>query len=918
MNNTPATLSAYQALNALDDAACIFEQLPLRPDGLRDYRYHFVNNAFRKLFDTGDLAGLSVRDNFPHEPESWYDDYDEVLSTGIPKRLVREALSQQMLLEMYVTMLEDGSGKYLMNTIRDITVERSREEALRESETNIRNLIMQAPVAMALLTGPELVVELINDTFIGLWGKDASVRGKPILEALPEMRGQAYPDILRNVYASGETYYGNEAPVLLYRRGQMEHCYFNFVNEPYRDASGRTTGIIVVAAEVTAQVVANRNMYQMLEKIRLAKEAAGLGMFDYDLVSGTLEWDTRCRELFGVSHTGPVNYEQDFLGGLHPGDRERLEAIVKDCFNKSKTDGVYDAEYRTIGRDDGRERWVRARGQVYFDQDNNPLRFIGSVLDITDSKHFEQEQQRVIDQLMISQANLRESNDSITRLNTRLAESETDFKRLVEKAPVAMLVFRGPDMVIDLVNEAMLSILGKGRSIIGRPLLEGLPEIKGAPAVEQLFQVYRTGKPSDGNEAAVPIFRDGEVRTCYFNFSYRPLLEQGKVVGVMDVAVEVTEQVIARKRLEGIVAEKTALEQDLRSNQRHLQGVLDTMAEGVIIVDDRAKVTYANAMAQRIIGRDENDLKERTYNDERWQNLKEDGTELPLEEHPIFVVLRTGKPVYDREIGIVRPGQDKLYISINAAPLVDEQQKITGGIVTFTDVTARRKILQQKDDFISVASHELKTPVTSLKASLQLLYRKKNDMPPEMLDRLLNQANKSLDKLSVLVDSLLNVNRISQGRFPVRATTFPAARLIEDCAQHIRNAGSHEIIVEGDLDAEITADEQLVDQVLINLLNNAAKYAPRSPRILVRVEKIPGEVKISVSDSGPGIPPDKVGQLFERYYQAGQDGSHLSGLGLGLYISSEIISKHGGRIGVDSEPGRGSTFWFTLPETFLR
>src|ERR1700750_257075 len=179
MNNPPA-LSAYQALNALDDAACIFEQLPLRPDGLRDYQYHFVNNAFKKLFGTGDLSGLSVRDNFPDEPESWYDDYDEVLLTGTAKRLIREAPSQQMLLEMYIRRLDGAGGKYLMNTMRDITVERSREEALRESqsrqkesETNIRSLIMQAPVAMALLTGPSLIIELVNDSFITLWGKDA-------------------------------------------------------------------------------------------------------------------------------------------------------------------------------------------------------------------------------------------------------------------------------------------------------------------------------------------------------------------------------------------------------------------------------------------------------------------------------------------------------------------------------------------------------------------------------------------------------------------------------------------------------------------------------------------------------------------------------------------------------------------------
>ncbi|MBS1504387.1 MAG: hypothetical protein JST32_20160, partial [Bacteroidetes bacterium] len=105
MSITPAEANI---LNALDEAACIFEQLPKRDDGLRDYQYVFVNTAFRRLFGTPDLAGFSVRDNFPNEPESWYDDYDEVLNTGVPKHFIREAPSQEMIIEMYVTRLEGG------------------------------------------------------------------------------------------------------------------------------------------------------------------------------------------------------------------------------------------------------------------------------------------------------------------------------------------------------------------------------------------------------------------------------------------------------------------------------------------------------------------------------------------------------------------------------------------------------------------------------------------------------------------------------------------------------------------------------------------------------------------------------------------------------------------------------------------
>ena len=517
------------------------------------------------------------------------------------------------------------------------------------------------------------------------------------------------------------------------------------------------------------------------------------------------------------------------------------------------------------------------------------------------------------DNLSIANRDLHLFNDSIIRLNERLLESETDFRRLVEQAPVAILVFRGADLIIDIVNNAMLQILGKDPGIIGYPLLQGLPEIEGAPAVNMLFEVYHTGKSFDGIEQPVPIMRNGILETRFFNFSYRPLLDNGKIIGVMDIAIEVTEQVLARKRLEQIILEKTDLEEVLRAKEQHLQSILDTMAEGVIIVDNRGKPVYANPMAQKITGLSESMLKNRIYNDEKWQNQRLDGSLLPLEDHPINITLRNGEALYDQEVAILLPSGQKIYISINAAPLVDNQNNITGGIATFTDVSHRRLILQQKDDFISVASHELKTPITSLVGSLQMLDLAKDNMSPHLASELIAQANRSVTKLRNLVNSLLNSNRIIQGRFPVNKKRFTLSHLIKECYEQISNLSVHKMVLTGDLALDVEADEQLIDQVMTNLMNNAVKYAPLSDEIVIHIQDLVNEAKVSITDFGPGIPKEKLPQLFDRYYQATQPQNGLSGLGLGLYISTEIIEKHMGRIGVESVLGHGSTFWFTLP-----
>ncbi|WP_207420666.1 ATP-binding protein [Desertivirga brevis] len=387
---------------------------------------------------------------------------------------------------------------------------------------------------------------------------------------------------------------------------------------------------------------------------------------------------------------------------------------------------------------------------------------------------------------------------------------------------------------------------------------------------------------------------------------YQQLLEE------KNKALEQARQVAyeLNSNLENLVNERT---RELYNNQERLSRILETMAEGVGIIDLSGKLTYANPMAQQILGLSQSAIQERTYHDPKWENLQIDGSPLPHEMHPMSITLRTGKPVHDFEIAVQPPGRERFYISINAAPLRDENGNITGGVGTFMDVTNRRKAIQQKDEFISVASHELKTPLTSLKASLQLLSRMKEKPDPVILPKLIDQSNKSLMKVSLLVDELLNATKLTEGHLQLQATQITLKALINDCCPHIRHEGSFELIEEGDLDLEVNADINKLEQVLVNLVNNAVKYAPESKQIRIRVAREGSFAKIMIIDRGRGVPPEKLPHLFDRYYRVDTGGHQYSGLGLGLYISNEIVKRHGGTMGVESELEKGSTFWFTLP-----
>jgi len=250
----------------------------------------------------------------------------------------------------------------------------------------------------------------------------------------------------------------------------------------------------------------------------------------------------------------------------------------------------------------------------------------------------------------------------------------------------------------------------------------------------------------------------------------------------------------------------------------------------------------------------------------------------------------------------------------------DNDNRATRFIGTVLDISMEKLLeestiesLRKKDEFISIASHELKTPITSLKASLQLLNRMKANPSPVMMDRLMDQSGKSVEKISRLIDDLLNVTSLNEGQLRLNKAPFTIAEMLNDCCTHIRVTEKYDLIVQGDEVLQINADEDRISQVVVNFVNNAVKYAPDVKEIYLGVEKLGDMARVSVKDGGPGVPAEKLPYLFDRYYRADYSGGQYSGLGLGLYICAEIIKRHGGEIGVDSELGKGSTFWFTVP-----
>ena len=252
--------------------------------------------------------------------------------------------------------------------------------------------------------------------------------------------------------------------------------------------------------------------------------------------------------------------------------------------------------------------------------------------------------------------------------------------------------------------------------------------------------------------------------------------------------------------------------------------------------------------------------------------------------------------------------------------LFKEQGK-TFGYTILEDINVMKTLEQErielearKDEFISVACHELKTPLTNIISNIQLLERqikKEENINPDTL-KMVVTANNNAKKLASLVSDLLDMTKIEQGDLLLKKSNFLISELIEGCCETYKYEGQV-LTVTGDLGIEVNADYLKIEQVLTNLLNNAFKYAPQSKEVIIHSERLPEHVKISVQDFGEGIPKEKLPDLFDIYYRADKEKRQISGLGLGLYICSRIVSHQGGTIGVESEVGQGSTFWFTIP-----
>lgn len=350
----------------------------------------------------------------------------------------------------------------------------------------------------------------------------------------------------------------------------------------------------------------------------------------------------------------------------------------------------------------------------------------------------------------------------------------------------------------------------------------------------------------------------------------------------------------------------------------YAEAIVETVREPLIILDENLQIKTAN----KAFFDDFKVTKKQTYNKLIF-DLGNGQWDIPELRKLLKEILPKNSHFEDFEVTHKFDDIGTRTMILNARRIVLEGHKTELILLAIEDSTQKKIIEKHKDDFIGVASHELKTPLTSVKLFIQLLQGHHKNTKDSKSIFMLDKVAKQIERMEQMMASFLNVYILQNGKLDLHKEYFSMDDLLKDILETYKySTDTHIIERKGKITKKIYADKERVSQVLINLISNAIKYSPKAKKVIVAAKSNGSNLTISVQDFGMGIPKEQQGMVFDRFFRAeGKKENKIEGLGLGLYISHEIVAEHKGKMWVESNVHRkglpagrqGSTFYFTLP-----
>ncbi|MUP44846.1 PAS domain S-box protein [Gramella sp. BOM4] len=740
------------------------------------------------------------------------------------------------------------------------------QEEKDEHVEKFDDIFSQAPAMICILNGPEHVFEMANDNYYHLIGH-RDIIGKPVRQALPDIEGQGFYEMLDEVYQTGKAFRGNEMKVNLEEEAMgSKQAYIDFVYQPIKNSQGSVTGIFVHAVDVTEKVISRHKLEKSEQELQDLVDAVPAILWISKPDGENYYLNKKWFEYTGQTAEDARDF--GWLQAVHPEDQDEVEQNFKIANAERKE---FQANFRLRNKN-GDYRWVRDSGSLKFNSEGEYEGMVGTVIDIHEEKLKEQ----------------------------LVNEKEHRIRTIIEEATVATALYTGKEMRISMANDAMIQLWGKDHSVIGTTLHEALPELEGQPFHDLLQEVYTTGNMYWGKEDPASLMIDGELQTNYFNYTYKALRdESGEIYGILNMAVDVTEMKKSKDKI--------------KESETRFRLMADMMPEKIASTDADGNFTYFNQGWLEYTGLSIDELisngwfqfihsaDKKEFN-ARWNNSQKTGEDFEME----FRFLNNKKK-YNWHLS-------------RAEAITDDNGQVQMWIFTATEIQKLKAEEKRKEDFLKMVSHELKTPVTSIKGYVQLLLsllkrKESTDLLGIPLETSLERIDHQIVRLTRLISEMLDLSRIEKNKLELQKEEFNLNNMVKETVQDIGYTNTqYDISVKEEIACTVYGDKDRIGQVLINLVTNAIKYSPNSQEVNIRIFKSgEDQVSVSVTDHGIGISKKNQKKIFKRFYRVdGKNEETYSGFGIGLYLAKEIIKRHNGSIEVKSEKGEGSEFTFTL------
>jgi len=367
---------------------------------------------------------------------------------------------------------------------------------------------------------------------------------------------------------------------------------------------------------------------------------------------------------------------------------------------------------------------------------------------------------------------------------------------------------------------------------------------------------------------------------------------------------------------EEITRERQELLDEVERRAAELDATIASIADGLVIYDTEGRIMRMNAAAEQLLGYPAAGPRRKIA--EQLEALRCElptGQRLGLEESPPVRALH-GETVRGAVVILHHPDGRTVWVSSSAAPVRTADGELLGAVMTFTDITPLHELQEQREDLLRAVSHDLRNPLTVIRTRAELLLRLQasagaSPEEKESAEAILASAR----HMNAMIQELVDATRLEAGQVHLELQPVDLATFLNGLVARLSGAlDTRRIRVSAPPGLPpALADPDQLERIVTNLLSNALKYSPAGSEVTVTLSARDGQLVTAVADRGPGIAPEDLPHLFERYYRTAAVRERHEGLGLGLYITRKLVEAHGGRIWVESEPGKGSTFYFSLP-----